>query len=59
MARVLLGLACVALFAVSVHATTQPRLAPTTWTVAQPQSVQAANVHILVGSSIHAIHSGF
>jgi hypothetical protein len=59
MIRVLAGLACVALFAVSVHATTEPRIAPTTWTVSQPQNVQAANVRILVGSSVHAIHAGF
>ena len=59
MNRLILGFACVALLAVSVHARTEPRARPTAWTVAETQSVQSARVHSVVGSSFHAIHAGF
>ena len=59
MNRLILGFACVALLAVSVHARTEPRVTPASWTVAETQSIQSARVHSLVGSSFHAIHASF
>ena len=64
MTRMFLGFAFVAVLALSfqastVHAHTQARIEPTTWTVAGSPDLQTAEVHTLVGGSFHSISAGF
>ena len=62
MTGLFLGFALVALLAVSfqartVHAHTQARIEPTSWTVAGSPDLQTADLHTLV--SFHVLRSGF
>ena len=54
--------AVLALLVLSVSAFpahTAPKPVMTSWDVVQPENVQAAQVHALVGASFHAIHASF
>ncbi len=58
----MLGAAFAAAFAISmavVPARTAPEIHTAAIASAQPQSVQSAQVHALVGASFHAISVGF
>lgn len=58
--RLMFGATFVAVLAISVHDHAGLQAAPSAMAEAtQPQSVQSARVHSLVGSSFHAIHAGF
>jgi hypothetical protein len=62
MTRLFLGFAFVAALAVSVHARTvhpQARIEAANWYVAGAQDLQTAEVQTIIGSSFHAIHTGF
>ena len=61
MTRLVIAAALVAVFGVclSVHpARTATRVA-INWDQSQPQTLQSAGVHDLVGASFHAIHASF
>jgi hypothetical protein len=57
--RVMFGATFIAVMAISVHTRTEVQAAPALAQMSQPQSLQSARVHSLVGSSFHAIHAGF
>lgn len=58
--RVIFGATFIAVLAISVHERTGVQATPAAMAeTAQPQSLQSARVHSLVGSSFHAIHAGF
>ena len=61
MTRLAIAAALVAVFGVClsvIPAKTSPHSAMT-WQESQPQSMQSAGVHDLVGASFHAVHASF
>jgi len=56
--RAIFGVTFVAVVAISAHTRTDVRALPMVSAEAQPQSVQSAGVHRLIGSSFHAIRAG-
>ena len=61
MTRLVIAAALVAVFGVCLSvlpARTAPRVA-INWDQSQPQTLQSAGVHDLVGASFHAVHASF
>jgi hypothetical protein len=61
MTRLVIAATLVAVFGVCLSvmpARTAPRVT-VNWDQSQPQSLQSAEVHDLVGASFHAIHASF